>query len=127
MKLYRTATGTWAGTQSDAGKGFTQVDVPTDKPGLLAFLNTHATGDAVETVDAGGDPVLLILESNASTFGRYLEAALERLGELGEDGWKALRRLQPPNRTGATSIERGLRFLTLAQYAELDGHAGDGQ
>lgn len=44
MKLYRTATGTFVGTQDDArrgGKGWTQVDVPTDKQGLLGYLNAN--------------------------------------------------------------------------------------
>ena len=42
MRLYRTRTGRWVGTQTDAradGKGWQQVEVPTDKPGLLTFLN----------------------------------------------------------------------------------------
>ena len=42
MRLYRTAKGAWVGTQDDArkdGKGWTQVEVPTDKANLLAFLN----------------------------------------------------------------------------------------
>ncbi len=43
MRLYRRADGSWAGTQASAGKGHTQVDVPTDKPGLLEWLNNdHA-------------------------------------------------------------------------------------
>lgn len=49
MRLYRTITGGWAGTQADAGKGFVQVEVPTDKPGLLAFLNQR---DALQERDA---------------------------------------------------------------------------
>lgn len=48
MKLYRnddmTAGEQWAGTQDEANRRFGRnrwqlVDVPTDKPGLLAFLN----------------------------------------------------------------------------------------
>lgn len=48
----------WAGTQADAkaakirllaGDGYdvevSQVEVPTDKPGLLAWLNEHVAGD----------------------------------------------------------------------------------
>jgi hypothetical protein len=42
VRLYRTLEGGWAGTQADAGPGFTQVEVPTDKPGLLAWLNEQA-------------------------------------------------------------------------------------
>jgi len=42
MRLYRTVAGTWAGTQADAGKDFEQIEVPTDKPSLLAWLNANA-------------------------------------------------------------------------------------
>jgi|GEM_PF-2137550 len=53
MKLYRSLGRIWTSTQSDArqaqgGKDFEQFEVPTDKPGLLAFLNTFDVrpGDA---------------------------------------------------------------------------------
>jgi hypothetical protein len=47
MRLYVTPSGRWAGTQSDAVKiareadagHWQQFEVPTDKPGLLAFLD----------------------------------------------------------------------------------------
>ena len=41
MRLYKTQVGRWSGTQADARTdgSFEQVDVPTDKPGLIAFLN----------------------------------------------------------------------------------------
>ena len=55
MKLYRinTVTGPrWHGTQADAkaeakqlGTEFAQVDVPTDKPGLIAWLNAQMATD----------------------------------------------------------------------------------
>jgi hypothetical protein len=51
MRLYHTPTGQWAGTQAEAkALGlFELVEVPTDKPGLLAFLNLHRVGaDRVE-------------------------------------------------------------------------------
>lgn len=48
MRLYITRDGSYAGTQADAGKGFQQVEVPTDKAGLLAYLNEHCT-DATPT------------------------------------------------------------------------------
>ena len=45
MKLYKNSNGVWAGTQADArkycGKDYSTVDVPTDKPNLLKFLNLH--------------------------------------------------------------------------------------
>ena len=44
MKLYRSLGRVWTGTQADAkaaqgGKDFEEKDVPTDKAGLMAFLN----------------------------------------------------------------------------------------
>lgn len=44
MKLYITAAGHYVGTQADAkaeGKGWRQVEVPTDKAGLLDYLNRN--------------------------------------------------------------------------------------
>ena len=54
MRLYLRSDGGWAGTQADAGKKGTyrQVDVPTDKPGLLGWLNTNYTG-AASSVNTG--------------------------------------------------------------------------
>lgn len=50
MKLYKNSDGVWAGTQLDArkmcGKGYSTVDVPTDKPGLLKFLNLNKVGSS---------------------------------------------------------------------------------
>ena len=48
MKLYKNSEGVWAGTQLDArkkcGKDYSTIDVPTDKPNLLKFLNLHQVG-----------------------------------------------------------------------------------
>ena len=43
MRLYTTPAGEWAGTQADAKKlgAYDEVDVPTVKADLLAFLNKH--------------------------------------------------------------------------------------
>ena len=44
MRLYLTTCGHWQGTQADArqiNKQFTCEDVPTDKAGLLAWLNEN--------------------------------------------------------------------------------------
>jgi len=60
MKLYKNNNGVWAGTQADArkmcGKDYTEVDVPTDKPSLLKFLNLNQVGsltsnDKQDTLD----------------------------------------------------------------------------
>ena len=48
MRLYKNSNGVWAGTQADArkmcGKTYSTVDVPTDKPNLLKFLNLNQVG-----------------------------------------------------------------------------------
>ena len=48
MRLYKNSDGVWAGTQADArkycGKDYIEVDVPTDKPSLLKFLNLNKVG-----------------------------------------------------------------------------------
>ena len=49
MRLYRTQSGQWTGTQAEAVRlaridsagSWDQVEIPTDKPGLLAWLNEH--------------------------------------------------------------------------------------
>lgn len=48
MRLYRKADGTIVGTQAEAGKGFTQIDVPVVKAGLIDWLNINlpSNGDA---------------------------------------------------------------------------------
>ena len=55
MRLYRTNDGQWAGTQADAKKigKFEQIEVPTDKAGLLEFLNGNKdVGGAAAQEDA---------------------------------------------------------------------------
>ena len=62
MGLYKNSNGVWAGTQADArkycGKDYQTVDVPTDKPNLLGFLNLNQVGSlasspALEEVRTG--------------------------------------------------------------------------
>tara|TARA_R110002095_G_scaffold208520_1_gene194283 strand:+ start:146 stop:454 length:309 start_codon:yes stop_codon:yes gene_type:complete len=59
MKLYTNNKGDWAGTQSDARKQFkkdrTTVEVPTDKPNLMAFLNRNKVGSNLQTPPSGND------------------------------------------------------------------------
>ncbi len=62
MKLYEANGGQFYGTQADAkaavGKGnFTEVDVPTDKYGLIAYLN-NLTLDVVIEAAGGENPII---------------------------------------------------------------------
>ncbi len=59
MKLYM-AAGQYVGTQADArklDKDFTEVEVPTDKPGLMAFLNDLRVVDPAATEEQPETPV----------------------------------------------------------------------
>ena len=66
MKLYKNSNGVWAGTQADArkycGKGYQTVDVPTDKPSLLRFLNANKVGSgaSVDTQDITSEPDMIL-------------------------------------------------------------------
>tara|TARA_R110002167_G_scaffold82691_2_gene225467 strand:+ start:763 stop:1122 length:360 start_codon:yes stop_codon:yes gene_type:complete len=75
MKLYTNNKGDWAGTQSDARKQFkkdrTTVEVPTDKPNLMAFLNRNKVGSNLQappngnkTPPSGNDGAIPISSSN---------------------------------------------------------------
>ena len=48
MRLYTDHKGNWAGTQADAKQfgEYEHVEVPTDKPTLLEFLNEYQVGAA---------------------------------------------------------------------------------
>ena len=51
MRLYMNKQGEWVGTQAEAKKiGATMVEVPTDKPNLLKWLNTF-TGKIDEAAE----------------------------------------------------------------------------
>ncbi len=54
MRLYTNDKGAWAGTQADArrdfGKDWREVDVPTSKPDLLAFLNNYGVKQSDDAV-----------------------------------------------------------------------------
>lgn len=54
MRLYITAAGVYAGTQAEAkrdGKGWHEEMVPTDKTGLIDYLNKLKYGDCVDMVE----------------------------------------------------------------------------
>lgn len=134
----------WERTQRDAEKGAAirggecaVVDVPTTRDELFAFLNEQELRrvtivqspaaqpehealpldiDAIEGAATLSDQ---ILEMRGDEFAAVLEAAIERLGELRDAGWAAFRSLHP-RRGQSPSAERGLRYLALAQLADLE-------
>lgn len=78
MKLYRTPKGTWAGTQADARKetreegskpgSWREVEVPTDKAGLLLFLNSKQ-GKSLQEKAPAPKPVEAVPRSEAHKAG----------------------------------------------------------
>lgn len=72
MRLYTDKKGQWFGTQADArsacGELFWQVDVPTDKPALLAFLNHNAVSDNPEPIKLAVKPNTAPAPAPASTY-----------------------------------------------------------
>jgi len=77
MQLYYNSKGQWSGTQSDAkktkkendGLSFESINVPTDKKGLLDFLNEHSVGSSGSTnaSQVSIDPVIIKSGSTVST------------------------------------------------------------
>ena len=77
MQLYYNSKGQWSGTQADArkikkendGLSFNSINVPTDKKGLLDFLNEHAVGSGGNTnaSQVSIDPVIIKSGSTTST------------------------------------------------------------
>lgn len=58
MRLYTNNKGAWAGTQADAKKlegNYEFEDVPTDKQGLMDFLNWHAVGGNLKYIEVETD------------------------------------------------------------------------
>ncbi|MGZ8286648.1 MAG: hypothetical protein ACXW27_08680 [Allosphingosinicella sp.] len=186
MRLYRIRprdlpSACWVGTQKEAknlareyghGAQWAAVEVPTDKEGLLTFLNeVGAAASRSELVDLHnfqaretveelqrGDVSLVspdaearpgvataaaavnaemvcdvIGTSRGATFGHILEATLTRLGDLAQEGWDQLSSIlaspcyvagEKTGGDGQHKIQRGLRFLALAQIREMDREAG---
>lgn len=79
MKLYTNNQGQWSGTQADARKRFKndmrQVEVPVDKPNLLAFLNDNKVG-SFQTLGHKPEPNPDQLSPHATS---WVSWALERL------------------------------------------------
>lgn len=79
MKLYTNNQGDWSGTQADARKRFKNdmrlVEVPVDKPNLLAFLNYNAVG-SFEALGHKPEPNPDQLSPHATS---WVSWALERL------------------------------------------------
>lgn len=94
MKLYTNLNGGWAGTQADArknlGKGWVCLDVPTDKPKLIAFLQHNQVqdprGDASKLSEAMDQASESITEGNEELASSYFAWALDKLqqGDLTE-------------------------------------------
>ena len=69
MRLYMNKQGEWVGTQAEAKKiKADMVDVPTDKPNLLKWLNTFTLGP---TIDAIADETEVVKNSKPTKPHKY--------------------------------------------------------
>jgi hypothetical protein len=105
MRLYATSNGQWFGTQTEAARAVRElldsgeigahwllVDVPTDKPGLLAYLNVFTAAQIVSNIEPASSDRM-----------SYAEQALSF-----EDGFEAL------------PLPLKLHFAALAMEAARD-------
>lgn len=117
MKLYRDAHGVIVGTQAEAkrmGKGWEPIEVPTDKQGLIDYLNASLhgpvdTSDIPEADEAFFEKATLVLPSETARRmlreGEELDQITGWIFEL--DGWR-LARLLTATIERAAELKRGL-------------------
>src|SRR3546814_9416274 len=86
MRLYLTSTGEWTGNQSDAaglvranGGTWEQIDVPTDKPGLIAWLTQQWT--RFPTIAAPSAPITAPTETDAQRAESLRRISIEERSE----------------------------------------------
>ena len=99
MKLYKNNEGVWAGTQADArkmcGKGYQTVDVPTDKPSLLRFLNANKVGAGISDSDdipvAEGGVDMMSMSWFKWAYDKFLVGDYDEGKEMLKAGLKALK------------------------------------
>ena len=101
MRLYQTPDGKIHGTQADArkvSKKFERVDVPTDKDGLIAYLNARPTS----------------VEEHASV------PAPQSASALSEDRtYKNLKAFAPKNAEWAQDLDQVKTYIGSALYDEV--------
>lgn len=114
MKLYRAAGHLWLGTQAEAkavarehGTKWTAVDVPTDKPGLIAWLNDE--GRVIPATEPD------ILEPQLASEGQ------------GDEPWIAGEATRDPPRYApqyGRQFEDRVEFVPVTRAAEINRQLG---
>ena len=98
MKLYTNNKGEWAGTQADARKRFKNdmriIEVPTDKPSLLAFLNENQVGSFDVLVNNAADGLFSDI-MGGNPLDSFPDAPLKFKMSHGPDGDVRLSRQNP--------------------------------
>tara|TARA_R100001594_G_scaffold24026_2_gene47091 strand:+ start:6982 stop:7416 length:435 start_codon:yes stop_codon:yes gene_type:complete len=92
MRLYSNGRGEWVGTQAETRKSkfkFEQVEVPTDKKGLLEFLNNQKlpVDDPAQTNDDNKLTPLEVPEAPEIAIPQWKQDWLDR--ELAAKAWEA--------------------------------------
>tara|TARA_R110001592_G_scaffold25460_7_gene96673 strand:+ start:3360 stop:3710 length:351 start_codon:yes stop_codon:yes gene_type:complete len=90
MRLYTNPKGEWTGTQADARKlgSFLEVDVPTSKADLLKFLNEHRVYDTIYNAldcDAPSAPVAEPSAPPVKSIATHRESAWHNINRVAEE------------------------------------------
>ena len=85
MRLYTTPTGKWAGTQADAKKlgAYMEYDVPTNKSGLMDFLNRHGVNEY--TVRGYSEPLEENPQPAVKSIATHRESAWHNINRVAEE------------------------------------------
>ena len=85
MRLYTTPKGRWAGTQADAKKlgAYMEYDVPTNKSGLMDFLNRHGVNEY--TVRGYSKPLEENSQPAVKSIVTHRESAWHNINRVAED------------------------------------------
>ena len=85
MRLYTTPKGQWAGTQADAKKlgAYMEYDVPTNKSGLMDFLNRHGVNEY--TVRGYSEPLEENPQPAVKSIATHRESAWHNINRVAEE------------------------------------------
>ena len=85
MRFYTTPKGQWAGTQADAKKlgAYMEYDVPTNKSGLMDFLNRHGVNEY--TVRGYSEPLEENLQPAVNSIATHRESAWHNINRVAEE------------------------------------------
>ena len=112
MRLYTNPKGEWTGTQSDARKlgSFMEVDVPTSKAELLEFLNDHRVYDTIYTALDCSTPSAPLAENP--------QPAVKSIATHRESAWHNINRVAEEAPLSELSTALNIIMLRIQEHLE---------